>query len=88
VACTNPINQPGSSDGGGGGGGGSGGSIVDGGGVDPACVGTYNLCASVQGANTCTKACTYPGGGGPQADPTDCPNPPTNGDCTPHGFCQ
>jgi hypothetical protein len=62
---------------------------VDGGGVDPACVGTYDLCANVMSANICTKSCTYVGSpAGPQSDPTDCPSPPTNGKCTPRGFCQ
>ena len=61
---------------------------MDGGGVDPNCVGTYDLCANVGGKDQCTKSCTYPGGGGPtKPDPTDCPNPPTNGTCTPRGFC-
>jgi hypothetical protein len=49
------------------------------------CVGEYDLCVS----GFCTKACTYPdGGGGPQPDPTDCPSPPTAGYCTPNGFCR
>jgi len=78
VTCTNPINNPGS----------SGGSTVDGGGVDPNCVGTYDLCANIGGKDECTKSCTYPGGTGPKADPTDCPSPPTSGTCTPRGFCQ
>jgi hypothetical protein len=88
VACTNPINNPGSGGSGGGNGGGSSGSNVDGGGVDPACQGEYDLCASIGGANICTKSCTYTGTSGPEADPTDCPNPPTNGECTPRSFCQ
>jgi hypothetical protein len=89
VTCTNPINAPGTGSGSGGTGGGSGGSTIDGGGTDPACVGVYDLCANVEGANICTRACNYPdGGSGPQSDPTDCPKPPTNGECTPRGFCQ
>lgn len=48
----------------------------------------YNTCEMDGPSLICTKTCTYPGGGGPQADPTDCPNPPTTGDCTPKGFCK
>jgi len=88
VTCTNPINNPGTGSGSGGTGGGSGGTTNDGGGSDPNCVGTYNLCASIGSAIECTKACTYTGTSGPQPDPTDCPNPPTLGTCTPRGFCQ
>jgi len=78
--CNNPVNS--------GGGGGGGGAAVDGGGIDPACTGTYDLCASIGQVKQCTKACAYPAGGsGPAASP-DCPNPPTNGMCTPRGFCQ
>jgi hypothetical protein len=59
------------------------------GGGDPACTGEYDLCELLQGKPGCTKACAYPdGGSGPQPDPTDCPTPPTNGMCTPKGFCQ
>jgi hypothetical protein len=48
----------------------------------------YNTCELDGPSLICTKTCTYPGGGGPQADPTDCSNPPTTGDCTPKGFCK
>jgi hypothetical protein len=48
----------------------------------------YNMCELDGPTQICTKTCTYPGGGGPQADPTDCPNPPTTGNCTPKGFCK
>jgi hypothetical protein len=82
--CTNPINT---GTGGGGGTGQEGGAIAEGG-VDPACTGEYDLCANIAGAVQCTKPCTYTGTSGPMANPKDCPNPPTNGNCTPRGFCQ
>jgi hypothetical protein len=82
--CTNPINT---GTGGGGGTGQEGGTNAEGG-VDPACTGEYNVCANIAGTVQCTKGCTYTGTSGPQADPADCPNPPTNGNCTPRGFCQ
>lgn len=87
----------------GGGGGREGGTLVDAGdassGFGAACAGpagqdggcadsVYNACEMVGPSLVCTKACTYPGGGGPQPDPTDCPSPPTSGDCTPKGFCK
>ncbi|MGH7282440.1 MAG: hypothetical protein ACRELY_13010 [Polyangiaceae bacterium] len=87
----------------GGGGGGEGGTVVDSGGATSgfgaACAGpagetggctdsVYNTCELVGPSLVCTKSCTYPGGGGPQADPSECPNPPTSGDCTPKGFCK
>jgi hypothetical protein len=82
--CTNPVNT------GTGGGGGTGqeGGAIEAGGADPACTGDYNVCANIMGAVQCTKSCTYTGTSGPQANPKDCPNPPTNGNCTPRGFCQ
>lgn len=56
------------------------------GGADPACTGTYNLCAA-DGPNViCTKACSSGGPGG-VASP-DCPNPPTSGLCTSKNFCK
>ncbi len=56
-------------------------------GTDPACTGTYNVCAA-DGPNTiCTKACTMGGPGG-VSDPTECPMPPTTGLCTPKNFCK
>jgi hypothetical protein len=35
----------------------------------------------------CTKACTMGGPGG-VPDPSECPNPPTTGLCTPKNFCK
>jgi hypothetical protein len=84
VTCNNPINTGG----GDGGGTGSGGGSTTDGGIDPACVGVYDLCASIGGNVQCTKRCTYTGTTGPKSDPMDCPMPPTNGKCTPRGFCQ
>ena len=92
VTCSNPINEPGSGGDGGVDGGGKGGAAEGArwtaAASIPSAWGSTILCANVGRQNKCTKSCTYPGGGGAKPDPTDCPSPPTNGDCTPRGFCQ
>lgn len=103
-ASTGGDGSSGGGDGGGGGeGGNQDGAVIDSGGKEAGygvpCAGpagqaggctdsVYNTCEMDGPGLICTKTCTYPGGGGPQPDPSECPNPPTSGDCTPKGFCK